>query len=536
MQPCHEEILTIVYPKCRAILDQGVWNRVTEAGELNSEPEAFSDILAHQANELDLPAYIPELARLEWIVHSVLTQDSDIWPRVDQLIVNPTLQLVQLGWKHLTSLLTGQETNSLPAPVPGEEFVLVWQDPKTREVRTEVASDQDLLVLKMVVEGIDPEEVAEEGDLPVGGVDIAIDRAVNRGILLRPESRIRRNPETFPVGKNVGERFLASPIFSIQWHITQACDLRCKHCYDRSSRSPLKLDQALRILDDLRAFCRSRYVKGHVSFTGGNPLLYPHFSELYRAASERAFTVAILGNPAPRQRIEELINIVPPDFFQTSLEGLPEHNDSIRGAGHFQRVIEFLKVLRDLGVYSMIMLTLTEDNVDQILPLTEMLREHTNAFFFNRLSMVGEGANLQLPSPEKFAAFLEQYFEAAKSNPILGLKDNLFNIVHHNRGIELFEGCTGYGCGAAFNFVAILSDGEVHACRKFPSPIGNIFEQNIADIYDSEIAQQYRAGCNACRSCAIRPVCGGCLAIAYSHGLNVFKERDPYCFMTMSQQ
>jgi selenobiotic family peptide radical SAM maturase len=399
----------------------------------------------------------------------------------------------------------------------------------------EVASDEDLLMLKMVVEEIKPEIVAAEAELRVGAIDSAIDRAAARGILLQPQSRIRRDPNSFPMREDTDEGFLSSPTFALQWHITQACDLRCKHCYDRSSRSPLKLDQALRILDDLRAFCRSRYVKGHVSFTGGNPLLYPHFSELYRAASERGFTVAILGNPAPKQRIEELINIVPPDFFQTSLEGLPEHNDSIRGAGHFQRVIEFLKVLRDLGVYSMIMLTLTDDNVDQILPLTEMLREHTNAFFFNRLSMVGEGANLQLPSPEKFAAFLEQYLEAAKSNPILGLKDNLFNIVHHNRGIELFEGCTGYGCGAAFNFVAILSDGEVHACRKFPSPIGNIFEQSLAEIYDSEIAQQYRAGCNACRSCAIRPVCSGCLAIAYSHGLNVFEERDPHCFMRMSQ-
>ena len=534
MEPSREKILARVYPKSKAMLDQGLWNRVIEVGGLNSQPEAFSDTLALQADELALPPYVPELAKLEWIVHTVLTQDSDIRPRVDQLIVNPTLQLVQLGWKHLTLLFTGHETNSLPAPEPGEEFVLVWQDPKTREVRTEVASDQDLLVLKMVVEGIEPEEVAEEGGLPIGGVDIAIDGAVNRGILLRPESRIRRDPEIFPVGHNVSECFLVSPTFSIQWHITQACDLRCKHCYDRSSRSPLKLDQALRILDDLRAFCHSRYVKGHVSFTGGNPLLYPHFSELYSAASERGFTVAILGNPAPRKRIEELIDIQRPDFFQTSLEGLPEHNDAIRGPEHFQRVIEFLKVLRDLDVYSMIMLTLTEDNVDQILPLTEMLRKHTKAFFFNRLSMVGEGANLQLPSREKFAAFLEQYLEAAKSNPILGLKDNLFNIIHHNSGIELFEGCTGYGCGAAFNFAAILSDGEVHACRKFPSPIGNIFEQGLAEIYDSPIARRYRSGSSACGSCVIRPVCGGCLAIAHSHGLDIFEDRDPFCFMATS--
>ena len=134
-----------------------------------------------------------------------------------------------------------------------------------------------------------------------------------------------------------------------------------------------------------------------------------------------------------------------------------------------------------------------------------------------------------------FAAFLEQYHDAARDNPILGLKDNLFNIIRHRRGEGLFDGCSGHGCGAAFNFVAILSDGTVHACRKFPSPLGNVFENSLAEIYDSAAARQYRAGCRACRSCDIRPVCGGCLAIAHSRGLNIFEDRDPFCFLSTAE-
>ena len=63
----------------------------------------------------------------------------------------------------------------------------------------------------------------------------------------------------------------------------------------------------LRVLDDLLRFCRSRHVRGQVTFTGGNPLLYPHVFELYSAASERGFYLAVLGNPAPREQIEKLI-------------------------------------------------------------------------------------------------------------------------------------------------------------------------------------------------------------------------------------
>jgi hypothetical protein len=54
----------------------------------------------------------------------------------------------------------------------------------------------------------------------------------------------------------------------------------------------------------------------------------------------------------------------------------------------------------------------------------------------------------------------------------MGLKDNLLNLVLAEGGEAPFGGCTGNGCGAAFNFVTLLSDGEVHACRKFPSPWG----------------------------------------------------------------
>ncbi|MEE9523608.1 MAG: thio(seleno)oxazole modification radical SAM maturase SbtM, partial [Thermodesulfovibrionales bacterium] len=228
----------------------------------------------------------------------------------------------------------------------------------------------------------------------------------------------------------------------------------------------------------------------------------------------------------------ELIRIQMPSHYQVSLEGLEEHNDSIRGEGYYRKVMEFLPVLRGLGIYSMIMLTLTRDNMEQIIPLAEELRDICDSFTFNRLSLVGEGANLYLPDRDKYRSFLEKYIEAARENPVMRLKDNLINIIRHEQGQKPFGGCAGFGCGAAFNFITVLPDGEVHACRKFPSYIGNIFEKNIEEIYEDETARKYRSGSKECRDCTIRPVCGGCLAVAYSFGLNVYEEKDPFCFMS----
>ena len=329
-------------------------------------------------------------------------------------------------------------------------------------------------------------------------------------------------------GRWLGRR--ASRSFTLQWHLTNACELRCKHCYDRTKIAALSLEQALGVLEGMVAFCRARGVSGKLSLTGGNPFLYPKFMELYRAAAETNLGINILGNPVSREALAELAALRRPSYFQVSLEGLEAHNDQVRGAGHFQRVLEFLPWLREQGIRANVMLTLTKANLDQVIPLGERLIGLADRFTFNRLSQTGEGANLEVPETEAYVEFMKRYLEATRNNPILAVKDNLFNIVRQHFGRESFGGCTGYGCGAALNFFALLPDGEVHACRKFPSPLGNLLELGFAGVYDSSEAKRYRIGCSQCRFCPLRANCGGCLAVTEGRGLDPFKDRDPDCF------
>jgi selenobiotic family peptide radical SAM maturase len=445
--------------------------------------------------------------------------------------LNPTLQALSLSWRNLgPRAAPAASAAGAPEPVLGEETLLIWRSPWNGRVVARAAGAEDLLALKIVVEAVDVPAAAAAGPLSVGAIENVLARAADCGIILAPRPLIRRG-EDFPRGAQVDGSFFTAAGFTLQWHLTQACDLHCRHCYDRSDRAAVPLSAALGVLDDLQAFCRERRVSGSVSLSGGNPLLHPDFTEIYRGAADRGFGLCILGNPAPRARIEELVEIRRPAFFQVSLEGLPDHNDWVRGSGHFARTVGFLRDLKELGVSSMVMLTLTESNIDQVIPLAKRLRGLVDDFHFNRLAMVGEGANLRLPSRERYARFLEEYLEAAEHDPALGIKDNLINILRRERGAPLFGGCTGFGCGAAFNFIALLPDGEAHACRKFPSPIGNAVRDGLAAVYDSARAAAYRRGCSACRDCAIRPVCGGCLAVAHGFGLDPLRERDPLCFL-----
>ena len=484
-----------IYRLCFQLLAEKSRELETEFCRSDHSFDNFPAFLSSHLKSHELPLFLPDLARLELTVHRVgeamvSSEDCDAYQ------LNPSLQIVDLPWANLSILFEkGVLDGGRVDPEPGEEIVLVWKNGDSDDVSCQVAKDEELLILKMIIEGLDSEDVASAGDIPVGAVDQALERAVSRGLVLAPGSLLRRDKLVFPDDCMVDrDRFLVAESFTLQWHLTQACDLHCRHCYDRSERETLSLDRAIRVLDDLRTFCHSRHVDGHVSFSGGNPLLYPHFKELYQAAVDRGLGVAILGNPASRQVIEELIEIRPPAFYQVSLEGMAEHNDYIRGKGHFERIMTFLDILKELEVYSMVMLTLSKDNMAQVIPLAEHLRNKVDSFTFNRLAMVGEGANLHSADPVEFQEFLGDYLAAARENSAMRLKDNLFNIIRFQSGERLYRGCAGFGCGAAFSFLTLLPEGEVHACRKFPSPVGNILEQSLSEIYDSETSGRYRQG------------------------------------------
>lgn len=319
--------------------------------------------------------------------------------------------------------------------------------------------------------------------------------------------------------------------FTLQWHITHACELHCAHCYDRSKVAGVKLEQGLRVLDELAGFCAARGLTGGVCFSGGNPFLHPRFEDLWAAAVKRGLRTSILGNPVDDEALDRICAIRKPGFFQVSLEGLREHNDRIRGAGFYDKVMAFLPKLRARKIQSVVMATLTRDNLEQLIPLARELEGRVDRFAFNRLAQVGEGAALAIPDRETYGRFLIDWMAEGKKNPALVYKDNLFNIFRHELGQRLYGGCTGFGCGAAFNFLALLPHGELHACRKLPSPVGDLRFQTLGEAYDSEIAARYRRGCTACDGCAIRHRCGGCLAVSYGHGQDPFEERDPHCFM-----
>ena len=418
--------------------------------------------------------------------------------------------------------------DSLRLETRGGEVHLTWLDPSSGRMQQAPADNDDLLGLKIVTEHLNLKRLAEAHDLPVSRFYRLLSWLDRKGVLKAPSTLLRRDPELF--GHDLKDDLFTLAHFGLQWHITNACDLHCRHCYDRSERSHLTEAQAIGALDQFQSFCHEHWVAGHIDFTGGNPFLYPGFFELYQEAVNRGIDVDILGNPVSREQLEKLCSIQPPGQFQVSLEGRKSCNDRIRGEGSFDRAMEFLDLLKQYNIPSAVMLTLHKENLREVLPLVRELEGRTDAFNFTRLSQVGEGAALMQIAPGEYKAILEEYLAYAESSPIAAYKENLINLIRWERGEQTTTGCTGSGCGIAFDGIVLLPDGEVHGCRKVPSRMGNLWEETLEEIYFSPASAALRRGMKACDGCPIRPICGGCIAASTLSPTGYADTVDPCCW------
>ncbi|WP_173021317.1 radical SAM protein [Lewinella sp. W8] len=121
--------------------------------------------------------------------------------------------------------------------------------------------------------------------------------------------------------------FLSARI--VHLHPSRFCNLACAHCYSSSGpqhRDHLELDKILCGLALLRE-------EGYqvLSLSGGEPLLYRHFTELVKEASALGYRINLISNGAPvkGRLLEVLCEYV--HLATISLDGAPDLHNELRG-------------------------------------------------------------------------------------------------------------------------------------------------------------------------------------------------------------
>lgn len=334
--------------------------------------------------------------------------------------------------------------------------------------------------------------------------------------------------------------------FSFQWHITEACDQRCKHCYiyalgSRAESSMTSLENMLRILDNIKEFCRKANRAPYLYITGGDPILHPDFWRLMERLREEGVPFTLMGNPfhlttKACQRIAECGC----RKYQLSLDGLRETHDRIRQPGSYDATMAAIPVLQAAGVDVAIMTTVSRWNHREIPALIDAVVDaKADIFAFSRYCPDAESQDICC-SPEEYRDLLGacwDRFEAHRGcGTTFNLKDHLWTLFKYEHGIFdpvdfPDDGFVHGGCSCNYAHLTILSDGAVYACRRMESRVGNALEDDLYDLFTGTKLDEYRAyeRFEKCSRCELLRFCRGCPAVAAGYHGDMYAP-DPQCW------
>ena len=362
--------------------------------------------------------------------------------------------------------------------------------------------------------------------------------------------------------KSVAEYGISKPLklqapFLVVWNYTDACNLRCKHCYQgagKMSKDELSLDERLNIVDQL---ADNDVVA--IAFSGGEALLRDDFWEVARYASNKGLYLSLATNGTLLTKdVVRRLRDVGVEYFEISLDSVdPVKHDAFRGVnGAWERTVAGIKnVVAQDGAYSCIANTITNENYRELDALVAFSRKLgvNRTLIFNFIP-VGRGADIidMDLSPEAREHVLQQMygylsgqdesFEILTTAPqfsrvcMMNSQNGIISLAHF--GAAGFSDKVGLlaeyigGCGAGRMYCAIQPNGIVTPCVFMPIPVGDLRSESFIDIWkNAEVMQSLRERHDLkehCGSCDYKNVCGGCRARAYAY-FNDIKAPDIGC-------
>ncbi len=288
----------------------------------------------------------------------------------------------------------------------------------------------------------------------------------------------------------IGKLWRENRLFSALLELTYRCNLDCVFCYNDVGLAGRPLDRArwLALLDEL--------AEGgvlHLTLSGGEPLAHPDFFAIGAGARERGFVVRVKSNGhALRGAIaRRLAEEVDPYLVEVSLHGATAatHDRQTRVPGSFERLVENLRGLRELGLRFQINSTLTRWNEGEIEAMFELADRLGGRLQFDpEVTPKDDGDR----SPLALSASLEglrRLYEVEAARIGLGPGGALAPAstevpVVVRQGDALGTGAApGKHCGAGSSNLCIDPFGNVYPCVQWRRPVGNLHDQSLAEIW-----------------------------------------------------
>ncbi len=333
--------------------------------------------------------------------------------------------------------------------------------------------------------------------------------------------------------------------FKLQWHITERCNFRCKHCYQENYGTPEmtleQMEDILRQYSNLMKKWKIPRQQAFLTITGGEPFLYKDFwqflAKVYKYSSNYKWAILSNGSLLDRENVK-ILKLFKISGYQVSLEGLKENNDKIRGEGNFKKALDGLNLLVEAGIPAIVSMTVSKENIADIFPLANLLEKiGVGLFWVRRLVPWGKGSQLtnSLLEPNEL---LRLFKKIENRNWGLFKKKTILMIPPGCENGFLWTTAKNIYCAVLKGEVlTLMSNGDIYPCRRLPVKIGNILENSLEKIYHSDRIKDIRDLKNVpefCRNnCAKFSDCFGgakCITYAYSGRLDIPDIQCPFAY------
>ena len=337
--------------------------------------------------------------------------------------------------------------------------------------------------------------------------------------------------------------------FAFQWHITDACDQRCKHCYIFAEGHPrmteMPFGRMMRVLDNIERMCRRLGRLPYLYITGGDPVLHSRFWDLLEEVHRRGMAFCLMGNPFHlTDEVCGRLAALGCRKYQLSLDGLRSTHDRFRKSGSFDATLEAIPVIRRAGMDCAVMSTVSGINIDELPELIDIVVEHrADIFAVGRYCPTSadkaasdKGWHIE---PLRYRDFLERCwhkFEHYKdTGTFFNLKDHLWTLYLYEQGLwqippHAAPDTIYGGCNLAHCHFTISAEGRLMACRRMESYVGTVDEE-MADVWQGPRMDFYRQHERMvkCSRCELLRFCRGCPAVAFGYSRS-WLAPDPQCW------
>lgn len=327
----------------------------------------------------------------------------------------------------------------------------------------------------------------------------------------------------------------------MQWHITDRCNLRCKHCYQENYKDesipPESPAFILKRYRDYLIKCRQlgKSISGRINLTGGEPFIHDELwplLEMFHNDRELYGFALLTNGTLITPEIAKKLGRFSPNYIQISIEGKQSRHDQIRGPGSYVKAVCGIKALKKEGIPVYISFTVHQENWSDFPSVAELGRKlKVDRVWTDRLIPMGEGTSLAPLEGKELRNFFRMIGQIREQSRF---QDSATEIGTH-RALQFLESDgSPYRCKAGDQLIAVMPNGDLYPCRRLPIKQGNLFENSLMDIYTSApLLRQLRekeVKIDGCAHCEFEKSCNGglkCLSYAV-HGTPWVK--DPGCY------